>query len=136
MLNLLRILRQALSLQVSARQAVVETLERVFARHGAVPMDSNTIGFCPVDAPTDTAGLLSTTGARLAMRCCFHAFHIPSADETLHQQVFNPAKDICYPRYGRCSAQVRAEGPFCCLACAAGCRLGPQSGHPGKHAQI
>ncbi len=58
-------------MQVSARQAVVETLERVFARHGAVPMDSNTIGFCPVDAPADTAELLSTTGARLAMRCCF-----------------------------------------------------------------
>ncbi len=39
-------------MQVSARQAVVETLERVFARHGAVPMDSNTVGFCPVDAPS------------------------------------------------------------------------------------
>ena len=60
-------------MQVSARQAVVETLERVFARHGAVPMDSNTVGFCPVDAPADTADLLSTTGARLAMRCCSHA---------------------------------------------------------------
>lgn len=55
-------------LQVSARQAVVETLESVFARHGAVPMDSSDIGFCPVDAPSDIAALLSTTGARLAMR--------------------------------------------------------------------
>ena len=70
--------------QVSARQAVVETLERVFARHGAVTMDSNTIGFCPVDAPADTAELLSTTGARLAMRCCFHAFYIASPDVISH----------------------------------------------------
>ena len=55
-------------LQVSARQAILETLESVFARHGAVPMDSSDIGFCPVDPPPDIAALLSTTGARLAMR--------------------------------------------------------------------
>ena len=55
-------------LQVSARQAILETLESVFARHGAVPMDSSDIGFCPVDPPPDVAALLSTTGARLAMR--------------------------------------------------------------------
>ncbi|CAK0752569.1 hypothetical protein CVIRNUC_002156 [Coccomyxa viridis] len=54
--------------QVSARQAILETLESVFARHGAVPMDSSDIGFCPVDPPPDVAALLSTTGARLAMR--------------------------------------------------------------------
>ena len=53
---------------MSARQAVLEALEGVFARHGAVPMDSSDIGFCPVDPPPDVAALLSTTGARLALR--------------------------------------------------------------------
>ena len=55
-------------LQVSARQGVLEILESVFACHGAVPMDSTDIGFCPIDPPADIAALLSTTGARLAMR--------------------------------------------------------------------
>ena len=76
----------SLCAQVSARQAVVETLERVFARHGAVPMDSNTIGFCPVDAPADSAELLSTTGARLAMRWGFHALYTAPAAFTDYQE--------------------------------------------------
>ncbi|CAL8462314.1 g1847 [Coccomyxa elongata] len=56
------------SLQVSARNAVVDVIQRVFEVHGAVPMDSTDIGFCPIDAPTDIAAMLSTSGARLAMR--------------------------------------------------------------------
>lgn len=55
-------------LQVSARNAVVDVIQRVFEVHGAVPMDSTDIGFCPIDAPADTAAMLSTSGARLAMR--------------------------------------------------------------------
>ncbi|KAK9906778.1 hypothetical protein WJX75_007809 [Coccomyxa subellipsoidea] len=56
------------SLQVSARNAVVDAIERVFEVHGAVPMDSSDVGFCPIDAPADIAAMLSTSGAQLAMR--------------------------------------------------------------------
>ncbi len=56
-------------MQVPARDAVVDTVKRIFAVHGAVPMDSAYVGACPVDAPPDMAALLSASGARLAMRC-------------------------------------------------------------------
>lgn len=92
----------SLCVQVSARQAVVETLERVFARHGAVPMDSNTIGFCPVDAPADTAELLSTTGARLAVRCCFHAsYTVPAAFTDRQKPSARLLEAIFSLRFGR-----------------------------------
>ena len=54
--------------QVPARDAVVDAIKRVFAVHGAVPMDSAYVGACPVDAPPDMAALLAASGARLALR--------------------------------------------------------------------
>ena len=52
---------------------MVDVIERVFEVHGAVPMDSTDVGFCPIDAPADIAAMLSTSGARLAMRPVFPA---------------------------------------------------------------
>jgi hypothetical protein len=53
---------------VAARDKVVEVIRSVFAVHGAVQMDSTDVGTCPIDAPPDTAAMLSTSGARLALR--------------------------------------------------------------------
>ena len=55
--------------QVAARDSVVDVVKRVFAVHGAVPLDSAYVGSCPVDAPPDLAAMLLPSGARLAMRC-------------------------------------------------------------------
>ena len=61
--------RRRRNAQVAARDSVVDVLKRVFAVHGAVPLDSAYVGSCPVDAPPDLAAMLSPSGARLAMRC-------------------------------------------------------------------
>lgn len=53
---------------VAARDAVTDIVKGVFAVHGAVPMDSAYVGSCPLDAPPDTAAMLSASGTRLAMR--------------------------------------------------------------------
>lgn len=71
--SLHRSLNMRIPAQVSARNAVVDAIERVFEVHGAVPMDSSDVGFCPIDAPADIAAMLSTSGAQLAMRhACLH----------------------------------------------------------------
>ena len=54
---------------MAARDSVVDVLRRVFAVHGAVPLDSAYVGSCPVDAPPDVAAMLLPSGARLSMRC-------------------------------------------------------------------
>lgn len=70
------------SVQVSARNAVVDVIERVFEVHGAVPMDSSDVGFCPIDAPADIAAMLSTSGARLAMRQAHLSLHLHSTQQS------------------------------------------------------
>ncbi len=64
---------------MAVRDSVVDVLKRVFAVHGAVPLDSAYVGSCPVDAPPDVAAMLLPSGARLAMRCdrAAHSVHRP-----------------------------------------------------------
>lgn len=54
--------------QMDAQKAVEEAIVGVFSLHGAVPMASNTVGACPADPPRNAAVLLTSDGARLALR--------------------------------------------------------------------
>jgi hypothetical protein len=55
-----------IALQVGASDAVVEAVRDVFARHGAVPMASNLVGFAACgDGAADSERLLSRGGSQV-----------------------------------------------------------------------